>query len=158
MRKISSSKPTNKPSKLAAGFSVFEVRWDSHAEQLATIRRKVFIEEQGVSEALEWDGLDLDAVHVLALAGDTPIGCGRLLPSGKIGRMAVLPAWRGQGIGATLLDRLLSISRRQGCSQVMLSAQVAAIPFYQRAGFSVCSEIYMDAGIPHRDMRLALTP
>jgi predicted GNAT family N-acyltransferase len=97
-------------------------------------------------------------VHVLALAGDTPVGCGRLLASGKIGRMAVLPARRGKGIGAALLERLLEISRKQGLPEVMLSAQVAAIPFYQRAGFAVCSPEFDDAGIPHREMRLALSP
>ena len=134
------------------------MRWDRHATALAAIRRSVFIEEQGVSEALEWDGLDADALHVLALADDTPVGCGRLLASGKIGRMAVLPAWRGRGIGAALLDRLLRICRTQGVERVSLSAQVAAIPFYQRAGFNVCSPVFMDAGIPHQAMDLALTP
>ncbi|MBU3736718.1 MAG: GNAT family N-acetyltransferase [Methylobacterium sp.] len=135
-----------------------EARWETDAARLATIRRKVFIEEQGVSEALEWDGLDADAVHVLALAGDTPVGCGRLLASGKIGRMAVLPAWREKGIGSALLDRLLDLCRAQGLVRVSLAAQVTAIPFYQRAGFAVCSPEFDDAGIPHRKMQLALSP
>ena len=140
------------------GLRLIEAHWDTHAAQLATIRRKVFIEEQGVSEALEWDGLDADAIHLLALAGDIPVGCGRLLSTGKIGRMAVLLEWRRQGIGSALLERLLDICREQGLQQVSLSAQVPAIPFYQRTGFSVCSAVYMDAGIPHQDMCLALSP
>lgn len=109
-------------------------------------------------ETLEWDGLDAGACHVLALTvAGQPIGCGRLLPEGKIGRMAVLPQWRGQGIGTAVLQALLRLARIRGIRDLMLSAQVQAIPFYLRAGFQVCSPVYMDAGIPHQDMRLRLT-
>lgn len=87
----------------------------------------------------------------------SPIGCGRLLPEGKIGRMAVLPEWRNRGIGRAMLQTLLAAAREQGMTEVALSAQVSAIPFYEKAGFSVCSDVYLDAGIPHRDMLLRLT-
>ncbi|MFO7604120.1 MAG: GNAT family N-acetyltransferase, partial [Gammaproteobacteria bacterium] len=76
----------------------------------------------------------------------------RLLRDGKIGRMAVLPEWRHQGIGTALLRRLLDRAAERGLSHVWLSAQVEAIPFYQRLGFSVRGPVYDDAGIPHRDM------
>lgn len=122
------------------------------------MRRTVFIEEQNVPETLEWDGLDETAAHVLAAnAAGSPIGCGRLLPDGRIGRMAVLPEWRRRGVGRALLQTLLAAARNQGMTKVELSAQVNAIPFYEKAGFRVCSAIYMDAGIPHRDMTLQLT-
>lgn len=139
-------------------FSVVAVDWHSAGAALAGIRRRVFIEEQSVPEALEWDGLDENAVHVLASDdANRPIGCARLLPQGKIGRMAVLPEWRGSGVGRTMLETLVALARTQGLSEVRLSAQTHAIPFYEQAGFRVCSEIYDDAGIPHRDMVLALS-
>ena len=138
-------------------FSVEVVDWGSAGEALADIRRRVFIAEQSVPEALEWDGLDETALHVLARGRmHQPIGCARLLPGGKIGRMAVLPEWRGQGVGRSMLNALLQLARQQGLSEIKLSAQVAAIPFYQKAGFMVCGDCYLDAGIPHQDMRLAL--
>lgn len=139
-------------------FSVVDVDWQAAGTALAEIRRRVFIEEQSVPEALEWDGLDENAVHVLASDNaNRPIGCARLLPQGKIGRMAVLPEWRGRGVGWTMLETLIALARTQGLSEISLSAQTHAIPFYERAGFQVCSEIYDDAGIPHRDMVLALS-
>lgn len=139
-------------------FSIAAVDWRSADAALSEIRRRVFIDEQSVPAALEWDGLDEDAVHVLARDdANRPIGCARLLPGGKIGRMAVLPQWRGQGVGRSMLHALLEAARRQGLSEIVLSAQVSAIPFYQKAGFTVCSACYMDAGIPHRDMRLTLS-
>jgi predicted GNAT family N-acyltransferase len=138
-------------------FSVNAVDWQGASAALKEIRRRVFIDEQAVPESLEWDGLDEDAIHVLA--GDSkghPIGCGRLLPEGKIGRMAVLPEWRGKGVGRAILQTLLEIARGQDMDEVRLSAQVKAIPFYEKAGFTVCSEVYLDAGIPHRDMVLSM--
>ena len=139
-------------------FSVVAVDWQAAGTALAEIRRRVFIEEQSVPEALEWDGLDENAVHVLASDNaNRPIGCARLLPQGKIGRMAVLPEWRGRGVGRTMLETLIALARTQGLPEVSLSAQTHAIPFYEQAGFQSCSEIYDDAGIPHRDMVLALS-
>lgn len=131
--------------------------WQADKASLAAIRRTVFIEEQHVPEALEWDGEDEAAQHFLALDADgTPIGCARLLPSGKLGRMAVLPSWRRRGVGMALLQAAMAACREYGDASIQLSAQVQAIPFYQHAGFTVCSGIYNDAGIPHRDMRLTL--
>jgi len=71
--------------------------------------------EQAVPEAMEWDGLDEICVHVVALdeVGDA-IATGRMTPDGRIGRMAVLRAWRGRGIGAAVLDRLIAEARQRG--------------------------------------------
>jgi len=129
-----------------------EVGWADGGDKLAAIRRRVFIEEQHVPEALEWDDLDGGALHLLAFVDGNLVGCARLLPGGRIGRMAVLPEWRRQGVGGALLQALIASARRQGLQQVTLSAQVHAIPFYQHHGFSICGDIYPDAGIPHRDM------
>lgn len=141
--------------------SLFLVRladWDSDQEDLRRIRERVFIQEQQVPVALEWDGLDEDAIHLLACDPcGNPIGCARVLDSGVIGRVAVLAQWRGQGVGSALLAEAIACCRNRGWPVVTLSAQTHAIPFYERMGFIVCSEEYMDAGIPHSDMRLELS-
>lgn len=120
------------------------------------IRRQVFVEEQHVPEALEWDSADATATHLLACIDGQPVGCARVLPEAHIGRMAVLPAWRGQGIGEALLMQAIQCCRQQGATQVALSAQTHAVGFYAQVGFVVCSAPYLDAGIPHVDMQLEL--
>jgi predicted GNAT family N-acyltransferase len=138
-------------------FHVEIADWSREEQRAALLdlRAAVFIQEQGVSEQRERDGLDVDCWHVLARddAG-TPIGCGRLTPQHKIGRMAVLPDWRGQGVGAALLRELLGRARALGWSEVVLDAQVSAIGFYTRAGFVAHGEEFEDAGLAHRAMRL----
>lgn len=123
---------------------------------LKHIRETVFVQEQSVPLELEWDEYDEHAYHLLAFDGDTAVATARLLANGKIGRMAVLPEWRNQGIGSALLKHLVGKASQYRLPQVQLSAQATAIPFYERQGFVVCSEVYEDAGIPHRDMRLDL--
>ena len=140
-----------------AAFSVRRVSWKDAQAALGAVRKAVFVEEQRVPEALEWDGLDDACIQVLASAADgAPIGTGRLLPDGHIGRMAVLRAWRGKGVGAALLRELIVAAREQGHANAELSAQTHALGFYRRFGFEVTSAEYLDAGIPHRAMRLAL--
>lgn len=121
------------------------------------MRTAVFIDEQRVPPALEWDGLDERCVHVLACSSDgTPIGTGRLLPDRKIGRMAVSQAVRGHGVGAAIMRELLAMARERGDTEVELSAQTHALGFYEKFGFVICSDEYPDVGIPHRSMRLRL--
>ena len=120
------------------------------------LRRKVFIEEQGVSEADEIDDKDDDAIHLLATVDGLPMGSARLLlmgQTGKIGRVCVLPAARGTGLGAALMRAAVGELRRQpGITQAKLGAQTHALGFYERLGFTAQGPIYDDAGIPHRDM------
>ena len=137
--------------------SISFVTWAEAETELAELRRRVFIEEQGVPVELEWDGLDETARHVLVRQEGQAVGCARLLPNGKIGRMAILPSWRGRGIGHSMLHVILQHLRAEGIPEARLSAQTHAIPFYEKCGFKVCSEVYDDAGIPHRDMQLKLS-
>ena len=136
-------------------FTIQQVSWQTHNSQLRAVREQVFIHEQHVPLALEWDGLDETAQHLLALnsAGE-PIGCARLPGDGKLGRMAVLKPWRSKGVGNALLGKAVAIYRQQGLKNITLSAQMHAISFYEKAGFKVCSEPYLDANILHVDMRL----
>lgn len=131
-------------------FFVSAAAWPAEAVAIARVRRAVFIEEQAVPEALEWEELDRDCAWFVArLAGGEVIGTARLTPDGRIGRMAVLPSWRGGGVGTALLGAALSEARRRGASGVRLSAQTHAVPFYARLGFHAQGEVYQDAGIPH---------
>lgn len=106
---------------------------------------------------LEWDDKDPQCTQLLAFAGDEPIGTGRMTPSGHIGRMAVRKPWRSRGVGGSLLTALVNIAREAGLPTVFLNAQIRAVPFYARHGFQAQGEVFLDAGIPHRHMRRALT-
>jgi len=138
--------------------TVKPARWSTDAATLCAIRLRVFVEEQGVPLELEWDGEDERCEHALAHATDgTPVGTGRLLPEGRIGRLAVLPEWRGQGAGSALLVYFLDLARRKGFASVTLHAQTRATAFYARHGFAAHGMEFMDAGIPHVAMSLAFS-
>jgi len=127
--------------------------WDAARPLAAPIRFTVFVEEQKVPEASEIDERDPHCVHALAWSDDgRPLGTGRLLPDGHIGRMAVLAEARKLGVGSALLVALMDEARRRGYAQAALSAQTHAIAFYRRHGYAVVSGEYMDCGIPHVDM------
>jgi len=135
--------------------------WDRARAEASPIRFRVFVEEQGVPRSIELDDLDAVCVHAIAYDDDpaasddagTPIGTGRLLPDGHIGRMAVLEQWRRHGVGTMILNKLMEKAKERGHEEVRLSAQVHALDFYRRHGFQPLGEIYEEAGIPHRKMR-----
>lgn len=112
--------------------------------------------EQGVPVELEWDEYDAPSLHVLAEADGDPIGTGRLLPDDQIGRMAVLPNWRGRGVGSAILVALIELAAARGSTVVCLNAQTRAQAFYLRHGFVAEGEEFPDAGIPHIRMRRKL--
>jgi predicted GNAT family N-acyltransferase len=130
-------------------------QWRDANREAQRIRFAVFVEEQGVPAELEMDEMDALCLHALAFHENLAIGTGRLLPDGHIGRMAVMKPWRGRGIGAALLRRLIQAARERGDREVLLSAQVHALGFYRAQGFTAFGEVYEEAGIPHRAMRLA---
>lgn len=130
--------------------------WRRDNETLAGIRRRVFIEEQAVPAELEWDGEDGAARHWLALLEGAPVGTARLLNDGHIGRMAVIPEARAQGVGRALLAAVVAQARADGLREVYLHAQLHALEFYARQGFIAEGPEFIDAGIPHRTMRLVL--
>jgi len=131
-------------------------RWDKDQTLLSAIRRKVFIEEQQVPEELEWDDDDKACVHVLVTDNNTPIATGRIKMDGHIGRMAVLKDYRNKGIGSAVLEALINFSKTLKMKSVYLHAQTTAIPFYEKHGFKISSEEFMDAGIPHKKMEMDL--
>lgn len=140
-------------------FSVSLVCWHDGEPLLKSVRDAVFIDEQGIAPELEWDGLDDACRHalVLSLQGEA-IGCGRMMPNGHIGRIAVLKKWRGQKVGTAIVEALLKEARARGYSEVDVDAQTHAVPFYHRFGFVEEGVVFEDAGLPHIKMRLKLTP
>lgn len=127
------------------------------------VREEVFCREQGVPREDEVDGLDPQALHLLALAGDREqvVGTLRLLLTGgdaRIGRVAVERAWRRQGIAARMLELAVVLARQRGCRRARLAAQIDATGLYERAGFQVQSEVFREAGIEHVWMGRPLEP
>lgn len=147
-------------------FTVEAALWARDADAIAQLRRAVFIREQSVPEALEWEARDAACDWFLASsAGEGAIGIARLVPEeltglapgiGVIGRMAVLPGWRRRGVGSALLRAALDRARSRRLRQVVLHAQTQAQAFYLRHGFEPVGEVFEEAGIAHRKMVLNL--
>ena len=135
------------------------IRGRDEFERAFAIRRTVFIQEQRVPESIERDEFDLTAIHVIALDGDRVVGTGRLarirgVP--RIGRMAVLPPYRGRGVGKAILLKLLEAARAEKIPEVHLAAQLPVEGFYAKLGFLPYGEVFAEAGLLHRMMRQPL--
>jgi predicted GNAT family N-acyltransferase len=131
--------------------------WEHLRGEAEPIRRTVFVEEQRVPAELEIDDWDPRSLHALARdESGRAIGTARLLPDGHIGRIAVLRAARGRGIGTALVGAMLQAARERGFNEAVLSAQTHAMAFYRRLGFAEEGEPYDDAGIAHVTMRRRL--
>ena len=149
------------PQPNSANTSVILIKpWQEASQETYLIRQKVFIQEQGVPEDMELDGLDPAATHVLAYEGRLCVGTGRLVTldshHAQIGRMAVLSDFRNRGIGKAILGHLIALAKEEGVLSLTLHSQVSAIPFYAKLGFIADGPIYEEAGIPHRNMMLLL--
>ena len=141
------------------GVRVALVSWEEAGPDCLQVRTRVFVEEQGVPVEIEVDGRDPGCAHALARdASGRPVGTGRLLPDGRIGRMAVVPEWRGRGIGRRILGLLEAEARRRGLRRVTLHAQTHARGFYEAAGYRVEGGVFEEAGIPHVAMGKDLAP
>lgn len=140
------------------------IRWIMPGENLrdaAIVRREVFCREQGYAETVEFDDIDEEAWHVVLYDGEAPVATGRLYPADtpgtlRIGRVAVWKSYRGAGLGAAVVGRLLERARQTGAAQVELDAQCRAMGFYRRFGFQEAGEEHMDGQIPHKKMKMSL--
>ena len=141
----------------AQPFTIRIVSWEADRARLQAVRGAVFIAEQQVPAELEYDSDDLACRHALALdARGQAIGCARLLCDGSIGRVAVLYAWRGRGVGSALLARLMDVARYAGFERVVLNARSDTCDFYSRYGFTPRGEEFVEVGIRHQRMERAL--
>jgi len=131
--------------------------WHCMRRWAEPLRFAVFVEEQRVPAEIELDSFDALSLHAVAFDADgEPVGTGRLLPDGHIGRMAVAKPARGSGIGSALLRSLMDEARRRGHTHAVLSSQTHATGFYRKHGYSAHGSVYDDAGIPHVAMRCPL--
>ncbi|MFF5280879.1 GNAT family N-acetyltransferase [Streptomyces sp. 62] len=154
---------------MTTAYTVKEALGHDDRDACFAVRREVFVEEQGVPQAIEYDTYDETAVHVLAVRADgLPLGTGRLLHGadavgktgdasvGSLGRLAVSKAARGLGVGAALVRAIEDAARGRGLSAVDLHAQTHALGFYERLGYEAYGPEFPDADMPHRAMRKAL--
>lgn len=133
--------------------TVNEASWQTEANEILSVREKVFICEQGISEDIVQDGRDAQYFHVLARdqQGEA-VGTGRLSPKGHIGRLSVTIPFRNHGIGNLMLLKLVEIAARENIPEVYLNSQTHAVEFYANAGFVTQGPVFMEAGIPHQRM------
>lgn len=124
--------------------------------EMQAIRKTVFHEEQGVDQALEFDGLDDIAEHLLAYLDNQPVGTARIRyldsQTAKIERLAVLSTARGKGIGKEIMEKAVEIAKQKSIQQVVVNAQEYVKGLYQQLGFEQVGEIFDEAGIPHVKM------
>lgn len=125
------------------------LQWQKASSLAYPVRYTVFVKEQGVPKELELDDDDPLAWHALLFNGESPIGTARLLPSGKIGRLAVLQPYRGQGYGTMLMQALITHGKEGGIAHFYLHAQTTALAFYERLGFRANGPVFNEAGIAH---------
>jgi predicted GNAT family N-acyltransferase len=128
---------------------------EKELEEAFAIRRKVFVEEQQVPEEEEIDALESEATHFILKTNEKPAGAGRLRGVdgyGKVERICILKEVRGTGAGKALMDHIQAFALKKGYNKLKLNAQVQAIPFYNKLGYEVVSEEFLDAGIPHKTM------
>lgn len=138
------------------GLELLIMDWPNAKPLAREIRSEVFIEEQGVSQADEWDDQDESATHLIAFYQGQPVGTARITQAGKIGRMAVLKTHRNKGIGTAMLNQLIDHAQQRGDDQLILWSQTHALAFYQQSGFIAFGEEFLDAGIPHIAMQFKL--
>jgi YbgC/YbaW family acyl-CoA thioester hydrolase len=147
-----------------AGKPMVEVRLGSWLEigtPARAIRTEVFVREQNIPAAMEWDDADEGALHAVAFNGlGRALATGRMLEHvpgvAKIGRMAVTASSRHSGVGRAVLEALLDAARARGEREAVLHAQLDAAPFYERAGFVRRGPEFDEAGIAHVEMLRAL--
>ena len=135
---------------------VERIDWRLGESLLTAIRRKVFIEEQGIHESIELDGQDPQAHHYVAMIGSKPVGTARQLADGRIGRLAVLASHRRCGIGTALMRSVIADAQRLGVATVYLHAQTDSLEFYQTLGFAPVGEPFTEADKPHQAMQMPI--
>lgn len=129
-----------------------------NSDLLATfgVRRTVFVEEQGISEELDFDGLDREALHFVVKDRDRGIGTARVRflddKIAKIERMAILKPFRRVGIGSQMISFLIKELAKRHIEQVVLCAQIGAVDFYRACGFEESGSPFLEAGIQHVKM------
>lgn len=140
--------------------NVVKVSTETQLHDAYNIRNKVFVEEQKVPYELEIDEFEPHSDHFVLYSEGTPIGAGRfrvLDGKGKIERICVLSLNRGSGAGKIIMGAIEDHAKESGIVILKLNAQTYAIPFYEKLGYTVVSDEFLDAGIPHKTMEKIIT-
>jgi predicted GNAT family N-acyltransferase len=142
------------------GVEVRAQRTEAELRAVLELRRRVFVDEQGIEAAEEFDGRDGEALHLVALSDGLVIGTCRLLDGDggrlKLGRMAVAADERRRGVAAAMLREAEAHGRAHGAAAIVLHAQTYACALYRAAGYRVVGETFMEAGVEHVKMELDL--
>ncbi|EAF5656602.1 GNAT family N-acetyltransferase [Listeria innocua] len=127
------------------------------------IRNDVFVVEQNVDPALEWDEFDEMAsvdMFVDYAEDGTALATGRFRVKdgyGKVERICTKKIARGSGSGRRIMEAIELEAKTRGLTTLKLGAQLTAIPFYEKLGYETCSDVFLDAGIKHKEMKKTLT-
>jgi len=134
---------------------VEKVETKEKLEEAFSIRKKVFVEEQHVPHELEIDEYENESAHFVLYDENHPIGTGRFRimdGKGKVERICVLKEFRGTGAGNRIMNAIENHAKTHGVKVLKLNSQTSAIPFYEKIGYTIVSDEFMDAGIPHKTM------
>lgn len=130
-------------------------------EAYRAVRMEVFVREQNIPMEEEFDEWDTVAWHIVLFEDGLPVATGRCLRTGeneyKLGRIAVVKRSRGTGLGRQVMEAMMAGAKEKGAETMWLSAQVYAIGFYEKLGFSVCDGVHDECGIPHKNMIFRVT-
>ena len=132
-----------------ARLTIRRATWEKDGADIRAVRSAVFHLEQGVPLELDFDGADAGCLHALGLMDDEVAATGRVGPDGHIGRVAVLKACRGRGMGSRLVESLAASAAEAGIDRVYLHSQLSAVEFYSKLGFREVGEPFVEAGIDH---------
>ncbi len=133
-------------------YHVIQGDWLKLGEYARPIREAVFVQEQGVPAELEYDDRDALFHHVVVFVEDIPVATGRVDSEGKIGRVAVLSAYRREGLGRVVMDALESMAQSLGLKTAVVHAQIAALRFYEKLDYVSAGSEFMEADMPHQRM------
>ena len=128
------------------------INGEEELQKILDIRKRVFIEEQGVSEKRERDGLEDKADQFIVLDDEKEIGCARIRfidNKAKLERIAILPEYRRKGLGKKLVNYLIDYSKNKGVKEIYLHGQVRIQKFYEGLGFKARGDIFIDGGMEH---------
>ena len=139
---------------------MIEVKWFPEGvidSSFTSIRKEVFVKEQGVDESNEFDELDKEVPHLVIFENGSPVATGRIIPykenAVKLGRIAVIKEKRGQGFGKQIVLELIKKAKEDGAKEIYLGSQSHAVGFYEKCGFELLgTEMYLEEGIEHFDM------
>ncbi|WP_421385409.1 GNAT family N-acetyltransferase [Bacillus salacetis] len=132
---------------------------DKELQDALHVRKEVFVGEQNVPMEEEIDEFENSSDHFVLYDGDEPVGAGRFRVKegqGKVERICVLSKVRGKGAGKMIMNYIEEHARSKGVPALILNAQTHAIPFYENLGYSITSDEFLDAGIPHKSMKKEL--